>query len=59
MDKSLKSQFKIVEDLNPKHVIIIGEDELKGNYVTIKDNVTKESMRIEYDNIVEYLSLNV
>lgn len=59
MNKNIKSQFKIVEDINPKYVIIIGEDEKKGNYVTIKDNVTKENIKIEYDDIIEYLSLNV
>lgn len=59
LNKNMKSQFKIVEDINPKFVIIIGEDENKGNYVTIKDNTTKENIKVEYDNIVEYLSLNV
>ncbi len=59
LNKNMKPQFKIVEDINPKFVIIIGENEFKGNYVTIKDNTTKENVKVEYDNIVEYLSLNV
>lgn len=57
--KTLKSQFKIVDNINPSYVIIIGEDEAKGNYLTVKDNVTKESTKVECDNIIDYLSMNI
>lgn len=59
LDKSLKSQFKIVDNINPKFVIICGTDESKGNYVTIKDNATKEETKVEFDELVDYLSMNI
>lgn len=57
--KSMKAQFKIADDLEPSYIIIIGLDEKKGNYVTVKDNVTKENIKVEYDELVNYLSLNI
>lgn len=57
LNKSMKAQFKLVDDLNPDYVLIIGEDEAKGNYVTVKDNLTKENKKIEFDELIEYLSM--
>lgn len=57
LNKSMKAQFKIVDDLNPDYVLIIGEDEAKGNYVTVKDNLTKENKKVEFDELIEYLSM--
>lgn len=57
LGKSMKAQFKLVDDLNPNYVLIIGEDEAKGNYVTVKDNLTKESKKVEFDELIEYLSM--
>lgn len=59
LDKSLKSQFKIVDNINPKYVIICGNDEAKGNYVKVKDNATKEEAKVEFDELVDYLSMNI
>ena len=49
MNRSLKSNFKQAERLNTKYIIIIGNDEIENNMVTIKDNET-----IAFDNIVDY-----
>ncbi len=57
LGKSMKAQFKLVDDLNPNYILIIGEDEAKGNYVTVKDNLTKESKKVEFDELIEYLSM--
>ena len=57
LNKSMKAQFKLVDDLNPNYVVIIGEDEAKGNYVTVKDNLTKENKKIEFDELVEFFSM--
>ena len=57
LGKSMKSQFKLVDDLNPDYVLIIGEDEAKGNYITVKDNLTKENKKVEFDELIEYLSM--
>ncbi len=57
LGKSMKSQFKLVDDLNPDYILIVGEDEAKGNYVTVKDNLTKENKKVEFDELIEYLSM--
>ena len=57
LNKSMKAQFKLVDDLNPDYVVIIGEDEAKGNYVTVKDNLTKENKKVEFDELIEYFSM--
>ena len=54
MNRSLKSNFKQAERLNTKYIIIIGNDEIENNMVTIKDNETKESKTVAFDNIVDY-----
>ena len=54
MNRSLKSNFKQAERLNAKCIIIIGNDEIENNMVTIKNNETKESKTVAFDNIVDY-----
>ena len=54
MNRSLKSNFKQAERLNTKYIIIIGNDEIENNMVTIKNNETKESKTVAFDNIVDY-----
>lgn len=54
MNRSLKSNFKQAERLNTKYIIIIGNDEIENNMVTIKDNETKESKTVTFDDIVDY-----
>ena len=50
-------EFFYVNELNPDYVVIIGEDEAKGNYVTVKDNLTKENKKVKFDELVEYFSM--
>ena len=57
--KSMKSLWKEVDKFNPTYVLILGEDELKEGIVTIKDNLTKESVQIKKGEIVEYLTMNI
>lgn len=55
MNRSLKSNFKQIDRLNPKFIIIIGEEEEKNNIITIKNNKTKEENKIKYEEIIDYL----
>lgn len=59
LNKSMKAQFKLVENINPDFIIISGTEEAKGNYVTIKDNATKESKKVPLEELIDYLSLNI
>ena len=54
MNRSLKSNFKQAERLNTKYIIIIGNDEIENNMVTIKNNETKESKTVTFDDIIDY-----
>lgn len=56
MNKNMKNQWKLVEDLNPYFVIIIGEDEINGDYLTIKDNLTKDQTQVKKDDLIEFLN---
>lgn len=59
LGKNMKGQFKQVDKFNPTFVIIVGEDEVKGSYVTVKDNLTKESEKVKRINLVDYLKYRV
>ena len=51
--RSLKAQFKSSERKNARFVIIIGEDEIKNNEVTLKDTLTKAQESVKKDELVE------
>lgn len=55
MKRNLKSNFKQADRLNAKFIIIIGEEEIKTNTVTIKENKTKEEYKIKLEKIIEFL----
>lgn len=54
--RSLKAQFKSSERKNARFVIIIGEDEIKNNEVTIKDCLTKSQESIKASDLVDRLN---
>lgn len=53
--RSLKAQFKSSERKNARFVIIIGEDEIKNNEVTLKDTLTKSQESIKVSDLVDRL----
>ena len=55
-NKNMKQQWKLVDEINPNFVIIVGQDELDGGYVTIKDNKTKEQISVKNDEIIDYFN---
>lgn len=55
MNRNIKSNFKQADRLNTKYVILVGEDEVKTNVLTIKDNNTKEEYKIEVDKLIDFL----
>ena len=46
-------------DLGAKYAIIIGEDELKKNVVTLKDLASGEQKEVRAENLKEELMINV
>lgn len=57
--KNMKGMWKLVDKLNPKFVLIIGEDERVSNYITVKDNITKEETKVKTSDLVDYLNTNI
>lgn len=55
MNRSLKSNFKQADHLNSKFIIIIGEEEINNNFVTIKNNKIKEEQKVELEYLIYYL----
>ena len=51
--RSLKAQFKSSERKNARFVIIIGEDEIKNNEVTLKDTLTKSQESVKTSDLVD------
>ena len=53
--KSLKAQFKQADRLNSKFLIILNDEDLKNDEITIKNNETKEETKIGLDYLIYYL----
>lgn len=58
-NKKMNAKFKEADRYNAKFIVIIGEEEVKNNKLTIKDNLTKEEVKIERDNLIDYLDVNI
>ena len=54
--KGLKSQIKKANRSNARYTVIIGEDEVTENKLTIKNMSTGSQEKIKSDNILEYVT---
>lgn len=52
---SLKNQFKFAERLNARMILIIGEEEVANQCVTVKDTMMKTQEQVENNNLITYL----
>lgn len=57
--KNMKGLWKLVDKYDPNYVLIIGEDEVKGDYVTVKDNSTKEEVKVKTSELLDYFNMNI
>ena len=55
MNRNLKSNFKQADRLNAKFIGIMGEEEKKNKYLTIKNNKTKEEVKVKYQDLIYFL----
>lgn len=53
--RGLKGQFKSADRFHATYSMILGEDEVKGEYVQLKDNRTKEQTKVPLEDIVSTL----
>ncbi len=58
-DLSLKAQFKIADILKAKLLLILNNDDLAKGLINVKDNVTKEEIKIDEKEIVDYILGNL
>ena len=56
LQRTLKSQMKDANRLNAKHVLIIGEDEIKQNIAQIKNMSSGEQKSIKIKDIAQYFN---
>lgn len=54
LNKKIKANFKIADKYNSKYIIIIGEEELNSNIITIKNNKTKEEFKIQINELIKF-----
>ncbi len=57
--KNIKGLWKLVDKYNPTYVLIIGEDEEKSGLITVKDNLTKEEIKVKSSELIDYLDMNI
>lgn len=55
LGKGIKGQFKTADRLNAKQLIILNSEDLSKGLVNVKDNLTKEEIKIDEGEIVEYI----
>lgn len=54
LSRNMKSNFSKATKLNSKFIIIIGEDEINNNYITVKNNHTKEQFKVRLDEMIDF-----
>ena len=59
MNRNIKGNFKQADRLNAKFVIVIGEEEVRTNILTIKNNHTKEEYKVKLDDLIDFLDENL
>ncbi len=58
-DLSLKSQFKVADRLKAHFLVILNSDDLNKGLITVKDNATKEEVKIDEKELIDYLVSNI
>lgn len=56
--RSLKSQFKEADRNNAQLLILLNSDDLNKGLITVKDNLTKEEVKIDENEIIDYIVSN-
>ena len=59
LGRNLKSNFKQSERLGAKYVIIVGEEEVSNNVLTVKNNITKEEFKFTKEELIDFLDESV
>ena len=53
--KGIKAQFKFANKLNARYTVVIGDDEIEKNIVSLKDMDSGEQEEVSIDDLIEEL----
>lgn len=53
LNRKIKSQFKAADRMHARYVVILGDDELKANKITVKSMATGEQSEVQLDEFIE------
>ncbi|HQE22745.1 MAG TPA: histidine--tRNA ligase [Syntrophomonadaceae bacterium] len=53
--RSSRAQMKLADKLGVKYVVLLGEEEVKGGFVTVRDMKSKEQWKIDEEGLVPFL----
>ncbi len=56
---SMKSQFKAADNMNAKFLIILNNEDLQKGLINIKDNATKEEVKIDEADVIDWIISNI
>lgn len=59
INRNIKGNFKQADRLNTKYIIIIGQTEIETETLTIKNNQTKEEIKLKEEELISYLDQNI
>ncbi|MBE6154181.1 MAG: histidine--tRNA ligase [Firmicutes bacterium] len=59
LDRGLKAQFKAADRINARLLVILNSEELNKGIITVKDNLTKEEVKIDENEIIDYIISNL
>lgn len=54
-NRNIKNNFKQADRLNSSYVIIVGEEEVNSDILTVKNNITKEEFKVKKENLIDFL----
>ena len=59
LSRGLKAQFKNADRLNAKFLVILNSEDLAKGLINVKDNLTKEEIKIDENEIIDYFVSNM
>ena len=54
-DSKFKNKMKYADKIHAKYAILVGEDEVKGKYLTVKNMVTREQSQVKVEDLIASL----
>ncbi len=57
--RSPKAQMRLANDLNARYALLLGEDELANQTVTVRDLQTREQQSIAQNHLIEWLNAHL